>query len=373
MILIKNIKAYTPQFIERCDILIGGEKVLSISQEINIDPNLLEKIIDGNDLVATPGLIDGHVHISGAGGEGGPSSRTAELPVERLIEAGVTSVVGCLGTDGFSRSPKEVLMKVKAIREKGLSAWMYTGAYQVPTPTITGEVGTDLALIDEIIGTGEIAISDHRSSVPTTQELIRLAEHTRVGAMLGGKGGMINFHLGDAKDPFKPIHEIVRNSELSYKQFLPTHCNRNDYIFKDSLQYGREGYIDLTASSYPYFPDIEVKPSRAIKQLIDSGVPIEHISMTSDANGSLPLFDEKGDLVRIEIGLPKSLLNETIEAITKEGLPPDLAFMPVTANPSRILGLKNKGELKQGYDADIVLFDANWKINSVIARGKFVR
>lgn len=264
-------------------------------------------------------------------------------------------------------------MKVKAIREKGLSAWMYTGAYQVPTPTITGEVGTDLALIDEIIGTGEIAISDHRSSVPTTQELIRLAEHTRVGAMLGGKGGMINFHMGDAKDPFKPIHEIVRNSELSYKQFLPTHCNRNDYIFKDSLQYGREGYIDLTASSYPYFPDIEVKPSKAIKQLIDSGVPIEHISMTSDANGSLPLFDEKGDLVRIEIGLPKSLLNETIEAITEEGLPPDLAFMPVTANPSRILGLKNKGELKQGYDADIVLFDANWKINSVIARGKFVR
>ncbi len=371
MILIKNIQVYSPDPLGVADILIGGEKILSIGRNFDISTLALKaEVIDGKDMIATPGLIDAHVHISGAGGEGGPSSRTSELAMERLVEAGVTSVVGCLGTDGFSRSPKEVLMKVKSLRQKGLSAWMYTGAYQVPTPTLTGEVGSDLTLIEEVIGTGEIAISDHRSSVPTTHELIRLVEHTRVGAMLGGKAGIVNFHMGDANNPFQPLHDIVAGSELTYKQFLPTHCNRNHHIFEQSLEYGKKGYIDLTASSYPYFADIEIKPSSALKQLLNAGVPLEHITLTSDANGSLPLFDDQGNLIRIEIGLPKSILTETIDAILQEGLPPEIAFRWVTSNPATILKLYGKGFLKPQMDADLVLFDKNWNIKYVIARGK---
>lgn len=372
MILIKNAEVYSPEYLGKKDVLTGGGKILSIADEISIPGNLLSEEINAENKILIPGLIDGHVHIAGAGGEGGPSTRTPEMRLEKMIEGGITTVIGCLGTDGFTRSPESVLMKVKSLRDQGVSAWMWIGSYQVPTPGFFGDPGKDLAMIEEIIGAGEISISDHRSSHPTTEELIKLASHVRVGAMLGGKAGIINFHMGDAHDPFRPIHQIIERSDLKYKQFLPTHCNRNPYIFQDSIEYGKKGWIDITASSYPYYKDIEIKPSRAICDLIGAGVPPEHITMTSDANGSLPHFDDQGNLERLEMGEPASIFREMIDCIQHENLGWEKALQTVTSNPARILKLKSKGFIKENYDADLVLLDQDLKIESVIARGSFM-
>ncbi len=372
--LIANAEVYAPDYMGKKDVLVCNETIIAIDDSIN--PKMLPgsevDIIDATGLKLIPGLIDAHVHIAGAGGEGGPSTRTPELQISQLIAGGITTVIGCLGTDGITRSPEAVLMKAKSLRAEGVSAWMYTGSYQVPTPTITGSIARDLALIDEVIGAGEIALSDHRSSWPTTAELIRLAEEARVGGMLGGKAGIVNIHMGDAKNPFQPIHDAVSQSELSYRQFHPTHCNRNDYIFEDAKKYGKEGYIDITASSYPYFPEYEVKPSRAIVELVRAGVPLEHITMTSDANGSLPLFDKNGELVRLEMGQPKSIYNEMIDTHLKEGLPLEKALTVVTSNVARILKLKSKGKLQVGTDADLVCINNDFEIVHIIAKGKIL-
>ncbi|GAB4283270.1 MAG: beta-aspartyl-peptidase [Marinilabiliales bacterium] len=371
MILLKNCEVYCPDFIGKKDILVGGKSILAIEDTIN-PAGLKIEVIDCNGNIVIPGLIDAHVHISGAGGEGGPATRTPELRLSMLLEGGITTVIGCLGTDGFGRSPREVLMKVKALRAEGVSAWMYTGAYQVPTPTILGQdPGHDITLIEEVIGVGEIALSDHRSSCPTVDDLIKLTEHARVGGMLGGKAGIVNIHMGDAKDPFAPLYAAVEKSELNLKQFLPTHCNRNDYIFEDAKEYGKRGYVDITASSYPYFPQYEVKPSTAIIELIKAGVPLEHITMTSDACGSLPDFDENGNLVKLEMGLPKSIFREMVDAIN-EGLEMEKALKPVTSNVADILKLNSKGRIKTGNDADMVVLDKNYEIQHVFALGQIM-
>ncbi|OQX99279.1 MAG: beta-aspartyl-peptidase [Bacteroidetes bacterium 4572_128] len=373
MILIKEVEIYSPDYIGKKDLLVAGTKIIAIEDKIEIKDIDCE-IINSNGLKLTPGFIDAHVHIAGAGGEGGPATRTPELQLSQLIEGGVTTVIGCLGTDGMTRNIESVLMKVKALREEGVSAWMYTGAYQVPTPTLMGDVGRDIALIEEIIGVGEIAISDHRSSFPSTNELIRLTEHARVGGMLGNKAGIVNIHMGDAKNPFQPIIDAVEKSELNYKQFFPTHCNRNDYIFEDAKEYGKKGWIDITTSSYPYFPQYEIKPSKALKILLESGVPLENITFTSDANGSLPDFDLKtGELLRLEMGLPKANLTEVIDAVKEENLPFEKVLKVVTENPATILKLKNKGKIEVGKDADILLFDENYDILHIIANGEFLK
>lgn len=374
MILIQNVEVYSPDYIGKKDILIGGEKILSIRDKIDLSSlqDLQIKVIEGNSKKTIPGLIDGHVHIAGAGGEGGPSTRTPEMQLSQMLAGGITTVIGCLGTDGMTRSLNSVLMKVKSLRAEGVSAWMYTGSYQVPTPTILGDVGKDVALIDEIIGIGEIALSDHRSSCPTADELIRLVEHSRVGGMLGGKAGIANIHMGDAKNPFEPIYEAVKKSELKLTQFLPTHCNRNDYIFEDAKEYGKKGYVDITASSYPFFPEYEVKPSKAIAQLLKAGVPLEHITMTSDGNGSLPGFNENGNLIRLEMGQPKSIFDEMIDAVMQENIPLDKALKVVTSNVADILKLKAKGRIQENKDADLVLLDADYKITDVVARGQLM-
>lgn len=369
--IITQAEVYSPEFIGVKDILVSGEKIIAIADKIDAESfrGFDVKVVNAKGKKVIPGLIDAHVHIAGAGGEGGPSTRTPEMQLSQLLAGGITTVIGCLGTDGITRFPESVLMKVKSLRVEGVSAWMYTGSYQVPTPTITGSIERDLALIEEVIGVGEIALSDHRSSCPSTNELIRLTEHARVGGMLGGKAGIVNIHLGDAKNPFSPIVEAVKQSELKYKQFFPTHCNRNDYIFEDAKVYGKEGYVDITASSYPFFPEYEVKPSKAIVQLLNAGVPIEHITMTSDGNGSLPHFDSNGELVRLEMGQPKSIYTELIDAVIQDKLPLEIALKVITSNVASILKLKAKGRIQVGYDADIVILNNDYSINDVFARG----
>ncbi|MGB4205161.1 MAG: beta-aspartyl-peptidase [Bacteroidales bacterium] len=373
MILIKNAEVYTPDYIGKRDVLLAGKKIVAIEKEIEMPASVKCEIIDATGLKLTPGFIDAHVHIAGAGGEGGPATRTPELQLSMLIKAGVTTVIGCLGTDGMTRSVESVLMKAKSLRDEGVSAWIYTGSYQVPTPTITGEVGKDIAMIDEVIGVGEVAISDHRSSCPTTDELIRITEHARVGGMLGGKAGIINMHMGDAQNPFQPIHDAVAKSELNYKQFYPTHCNRNDYIFEDAKEYGKKGWVDITTSSYPYFPQYEIKPSKALKLLMDAGVPVEHITFTSDACGSLPDFDPvTGELRQLEMGLPDANLREIVDAVKEEQIPFEIALKVITSNPATALKLKQKGNIEVGKDADVLLFDADLRLHTMIAMGQFM-
>ena len=372
--LFKNAETYTPLYIGKKDILAGGKSILAVADYIEPPLGVEVNIVECAGLNLVPGLIDSHVHVTGGGGEGGPASRMPELEISMMIDGGVTTVIGCLGTDGITRTVDSVLMKVKSIRAKGMSAWMYTGAYQVPPPTVTGDIARDIALIEEIIGVGEVAISDHRSSVPTNTELTRIVAHARVAGMIGGKAGIVNMHMGDARDPFRPIHDVVANSEMGYRQFIPTHCNRNDYIFEDAKEYGKKGFVDITTSSYPYYMDEEIKPSTALKQLLESGVPIKHITFTSDACGSLPGFDpETGRLIKIEMGLPDSVLREIKESVTDEGIPLEIALQVATSNPADILKLAGKGHIAEGFDADILIMDKAFNIIHLMANGVMVK
>ncbi|MFH0894070.1 MAG: beta-aspartyl-peptidase [Bacteroidota bacterium] len=371
MKLFRNCNVYAPQVLGRKDVLIAGKSIVAIADRIDAPIGIPCEIINADGLTLIPGLIDGHVHIAGAGGEGGAATRTPELQISQMVEGGVTTVIGCLGTDGFTRNIEAVLMKAKGIRAEGLSSWIYTGSYQIPTPTLTGEVGRDIALIEEVIGVGEIAISDHRSSYPTTDELIRLTEHARVGGMLGGKAGIINIHLGDAQNPFAPLYAVVERTMLKLIQFLPTHCNRNDYTLIDAIEYAKKGgYIDITTSSYPYFPEYETKPSKALVQCLEAGVKPENITFSSDACGSLPGFDENGNLIKLEMGLPSSNFRELMDCVYTEGMTLDKALPVLTSNSADILKLKNKGRIEPGKDADIVLLDGK-NIVHVIGNGTF--
>ena len=369
MYLIKNAEVYSPDPQGKQDVLIGGGKIIAIAKDISLSEAVLQGTIDGKGLTLVPGFIDAHVHIAGAGGEGGPATRTPELQLLHMLEAGVTTVIGCLGTDGMTRNLESVLMKTKSLKQEGVSAWMFTGAYQVPTPSLLGDVGRDIALIEEVIGVGEIALSDHRSSNPGREELAKLVGHARVGGMLGNKAGIVNIHMGDALDPFRPIYDLVENSELGFKQFYPTHCNRNEHIFEDAKLYGKLGYIDITASAYPFFPDLEIKPSKAIKGFLDEDVPLQHITMTSDGCGSLPHFDEQGKLVQLEMGFPLSVYEEFKAAVQEEKIPFEKVLRIVSTNAADILKLPGKGRIETGWDADLLLLDKDLSIIHLFANG----
>jgi beta-aspartyl-dipeptidase (metallo-type) len=158
---------------------------------------------------------------------------------------------------------------------------------------------------------------------------------------------------------------------LRFSQFLPTHCNRNDYIFEDSKIYAKEGFIDITTSSWPYFKDEEIKPSKALKELIGSGVPLTNITFSSDSCGSLPGFDKSGRLVKLEIGVPSSNMKELSDAVLVEKIPLEKALKVLTSNVASILKLNGKGFLAKGMDADILFLNKGLEIQHLIAMGRW--
>lgn len=371
--LIKGGEVYAPHYLGKKDILLAAGKIASISENIDWPAPALDiHVIDATGKMVAPGFIDAHVHITGGGGEGGYKTRTPEIYLSDVTKAGVTTIVGVIGTDGTARTMTNLIAKAKALKEEGISCFVHTGSYQVPVKTLTGNIETDIMMIDEIIGVGEIAIADHRSSQPTAHELARLASQARVGGMLSGKAGVVNIHLGDSKRMLSLIEEVVETTDLPISQFYPTHINRNSYLFEAGIEYAKKGgTVDFTTSTTKQFlEEGEVKCSIGLKRMLDAGVAIEQITFTSDAQGSLPAFNEFGEFTGLRIGKVNSLYGEVKDAVKTEGVPLQTALQTITSNPARVLKLKEKGRLQEGLDADLVLLNQDLSIDSVIALGQ---
>lgn len=372
--IIKGSKIYAPKLLGIKDILIAGGEIVGIYDDLNIENKLLDiEIIDGKNKLLFPGFIDNHVHIIGAGGEGGYNTRTPEIQLSTLIKAGITTVVGCIGTDGVCRSGEALIAKVKALKQEGISAYCLTGSYEVPVRTITNSIKRDLMLIDEVIGVGEIAISDQRSSQPNFDSFIGLVAQSRVGGLLSNKAGIVNVHLGDGKRKLNYIFDVIDKTEIPATQLLPTHINRNGKLFEDGLEYvKRGGFIDLTTScDLDNLGEGEIRAGEGLKQYIDKKLPIEHITFSSDGNGSMPEFDDEGNLIDYKICSVETLYREVKFAITEEKVPIEEAIKVVTSNVAKILKLEKKGTIKCGNDADLVMVDENsLDIDMVFAKGR---
>jgi len=373
MLLIRNALVYAPAPLGKKDVLVAGERIVAI--EDSISPAGLPGPVETLDAAGRPlcpGLIDAHVHITGGGGEGGFRTRTPEMTLSDATRAGVTTVIGVLGTDGVARSLEALVAKAYALREEGLSAFCYTGSYRVPLPTITGDLVKDIMMIDPVIGAGEVAVSDHRSTKPSDAELARLASEARLGGMLSGKAGVVNVHLGDAPEGLEPIERVCSKGDLPKTQFLPTHCNRNRPLLERAYAWARGGgLIDFTTSTVQAFlDDGETSAAACLARLRDEGVPAGRATLTSDGQGSLPRFDARGVMVGLDVGSCSSLIETLREAVGRHGMALEDVLSAMTETPAQALKLSRKGLIATGMDGDLVLLDGELRPETVIARGR---
>ena len=236
MQLLRNADLYDPQPKGRASLLIGGERILWIGDELELPASLGATVRDLEGRRVIPGLIDCHVHLTGGGGEAGMHTRVPPLQLSRLTGGGVTTAIGLLGTDDTVRSTAELVATARGLIAEGLSAWCYTGGYHVPPTTLTGSVRGDIANIDLILGVGELAISDHRSSQPTLDELLRIAGDAHVGGLMTGKAGIVHLHLGDGVRGLELVRRAINESELPASVFNPTHVNRRKALFEEACE-----------------------------------------------------------------------------------------------------------------------------------------
>ncbi len=360
--LIKNACVYTPDPIGQCDILVVNDKIVAIAKDLSVVLPELETI-DAKGLIVTPGLIDQHIHVTGGGGEGGPKTRTPEIVLTELISCGTTSLVGVSGTDSVTRSIENLLAKVRALNEEGVSAWMYTSNYGFPPTTLSTSVKSDLLLVPEVLGV-KIALGDHRSSFPTTQEVLHLLTDIRVGGMIAGKTGFLHIHNGSVPGAFEMYDEIVAKG-FPIRHIRPTHCARDKYVFGKALEFAQKGgRIDITTGGSCCFDS----PADAVQKAWEAGIDESLITMSSDGHGSVPRFNDKGEMIGLGVGGVASNLRD-MKVLISRGVAVEKALKLLTKNVARALELKGKGEIQNGYSADLCFFDENWNLQSVMSKG----
>lgn len=381
--LLRNARIFTPEPYGPGDVLIGGERILALGPHLPDLPAELCATVDLGGARLIPGLIDSHVHVTGGGGESGPASRVPRVVFSALTRGGITTCVGVLGTDGTTRTVAELVASTLALRAEGLSAFCWTGSYEVPPITLTGSVRGDVVFVDPVIGVGEVAISDHRSSQPTNDEIARLAADCHVAGLMTGKAGVLHLHLGNGARGLSVVNALLDGTELPPRTFHPTHCNRRKALFEEAVALARRGCtIDVTAFPVDDPPQAGIASDHdegedawsapdAIERYLDAGAPVDRITCSSDGGGCLPQYDGQGNLTSIDIGQPGAVA-EALAHLLARGRALEEVLPIFTSNVASLLRLHGKGRIEVGRDADLVVLDDDHRVHDVIARGRFV-
>ncbi|MGB5345683.1 MAG: beta-aspartyl-peptidase [Woeseia sp.] len=368
LILLVNAQVFAPEDKGVCHLLIGGGRILAVSAKRDELRSAVAAEIDIGGRRVIPGFIDGHAHVTGGGGESGFASRVPPVPLSRFTAAGVTSVVGVLGTDDTTRDTRALLAQTRALREEGLGAWCHTGGYHLPPVTLTGSVRDDIVHLDPVIGVGEVAISDHRSSQPTFDELLRVASDAHVAGLITGKAGILHLHLGDGARGLELVRRALTETELPPRVFNPTHVNRRKALFDEALALAARGVtVDVTA--FPVDEDDDAfAADEAIVRYLDSDAPADKITVSSDGGGCLPVFDAQGEMLSMDIGKPAALI-ETLVALLARGVPLAAALPAFTSNVADLLRLRDRGRLLAGNAADLLVLNDDNTIGGVMIGG----
>lgn len=364
MLLIKNANIYAPSHLGNRDVIVGGGKIESIRDQVqNVD--VFDEVVDLNGAILTPGFIDQHVHVTGAGGKRGFSSMSPEIKISELLACGTTTVVGLLGTDGTTRSIKSLYAKVKALDKDGISAYMYTGYYGLDPNYIMESVKDDIVFIDKVIGC-KIAITDIRSSFPSDIELLRILSQLRVGGMLSSKKGILHIHLGNLTSKMDVLFKLVEEHEFPIEHISPTHVGRTEDLFHEAIRFAKMGgMIDITTGASKF-----TDPYKSVLIALENGVDIDNITFSSDGNAGLDKLDDQGNFIGFRRAPVNQNYREVVRLVKEGKVPLEEALKLITINPAKNLGLKNKGSIEVGMDADFCCLNNDLNLLAVFAKGK---
>jgi beta-aspartyl-dipeptidase (metallo-type) len=351
--LLENGEIYTPERIGRASVLLADSKVGKVGpvnaralRELGVEC----EVVDVAGCVVVPGLIDPHQHLLGGSGESGFSSQTPEFFISEIVTFGITTVVGALGVDTTMKTMAGLLAKVKALKEEGLNAYLWTGGYNVPPSSIMASVREDIMYLDEVIGAGEIAISDLRAMDPSPQDLARVVTDCYVGGMLAGKSKRAHFHVGDRDTRLQPLRDLLESFHVQPEWLYVTHVERSEALMREAIELAEKGAaVDIDV--------VEEDLLRWVRFYRENDGPPHQLTVSSDA----------------AINSPRVVLEQIRECVQEGGIPLEEILPLVTSNTARILGLKRKGRLEFGAMADVVVMDRDsLEIVHVISSGKWM-
>jgi beta-aspartyl-dipeptidase (metallo-type) len=369
LVIIRNAHLFDPDEVGVRDILVAGERVVAIQEKL--DTGGLDVVeVDAGGRRVVPGLVDGHAHVIGGGGNEGYASRIPELWVGELVSAGITTVVAPPGLDMIAKNLEGLLAKTYALDGEGVSAYVMVGGFQRPFRTVTGSLMTDIFAIEKVIGV-KVALGEVKSTAFTDDELAGLAAQLHYLAGATGKACLLHAHLGQSVEPAAGFLHAMKTSGRPAHCFQATHCNYTGDTMEAALQVAAAGgYVDFNPILSPDFGHPNAVPAAdAIVRTLAEGADPSLVTMTTDGNASVPILLEDGTRDSYEKSLDW-MWQSTVELVTKYDVPLPQALSFVTSNPARALGLEHKGRVRVGGDADLLVLDDDLAITDVLSRGR---
>jgi beta-aspartyl-dipeptidase (metallo-type) len=306
-------------------------------------------VVDAEGCVVTPGFVDPHEHLLGGSGESGFSTQTPMIVLSEIVPHGITTVVGALGVDTTMKTMAGLLARAKGLKEEGITAYIWSGGYNVPPTTVTRSIRDDMLFIDEVVGAGEIAIADHRGLCPQAPELAKLVLDTHVGGLLTGKAGVTHFHVGNDAQRLKRLRELLEGDfAVAPEMLYPTHIERTTELMDEAIALAALG-------SHCDIDTVEGELGERVRYWLEQGGDPDRLTISSDSGSSSP----------------GRLAEQWRRCVLCHGIPLERMLPFVTSNTAAVLKLKQKGRLAAGCDGDVLVLrrDTLDPVH-VIARGK---
>ncbi len=374
--IINGILVMPDHLIPNGVVLVEGEKIVKFgaSKQVKIPEGA--EIIDAEGLFVGPGLIDIHTHASN-------NLWVHEKPLEAssyMIKHGVTSVLPALyynlTKQGYLDAIDVILNAYKKGEFKNFIGFYMEGPYLNPNFGCDREKNTWKGAVDK---------KDYIDIVEKAKD------YAKVWCIAPEREGVENF-VEDVKKIIPNVVFAVAHSEATPQQierFIPYglkigthHTNATGTIIKysecrgvcvdETVNYNRDIYAEIISDRM----GLHVDPY--MQRLVRRVKGDDRVILISDqfvSDGPIPPgyeeatdihFDWAGEIAGSGMSLDVACYNFMIHT----GCSIVDAFKFASLNPARVLGLYDKGCIREGNCADLIFVDDKFNVKNIILKGE---
>ncbi len=380
-LLIKNANVVTPEGVFFLDVAILDGKIIKLEKDITENA---KEYIDADSKYLLPGVIDCHVHFREPGGT---EKEDIESGSRAAVSGGVTTVLDMPNTNPATTTQEVLDQKIEIAKKKSYcNIGFFLGATSKNLNSLNEIKGYKAIKVYAGSSTGDLLLdkeSDQSKLLEITEKIVCVHAEDE---------DLINQAKEFYKDDLEPeVHSCIRHRECAIKSVekliaLAKKYNKHVHICHVSteeelelIKKAKKENIKITCEVAPhhlflndeYYESmgnmIKINPpvrSKADNEALFEGLIDGTIDMIATDHAPHTKEEKKKDYEKAPSGVPEieHSLSLMLNEVSEEKIKIEKLVEIMSKNPATVFDIKRKGEVGEGFDADMVIVDLNMKV-----------